>query len=171
MRLELAEKPDSADICFVPDGDYRSFVASRLPQTSGVIRDAGGTQIGTHEGIAGYTIGQRRGLGVATGEKRFVTAIDATSNVITIGDERDLMSGALIVENVNWVAGRPAAPLRADVKIRYRTPAAPATVSPTGDRTARVEFDAPQRAITPGQAAVFYDGDEVLGGGAIERTA
>jgi tRNA-specific 2-thiouridylase len=171
MRLDLAEKPDSADICFVPDGDYRAFVASRLVQTAGAIQDGSGARIGTHDGIAGYTVGQRRGLGIATGEKRFVTGIDAAANVITIGDERDLLSGALTAENVNWVAAVPAAPIRAEVKIRYRTPAAPATVFPLGGRTARVEFDTPQRAITPGQAAVFYDGDEVLGGGAIERNA
>jgi tRNA-uridine 2-sulfurtransferase len=169
MRLDLAEKPDSIDICFVPDGDYRSFVASRLPQATGAIRDASGAQVGAHEGIAGYTIGQRRGIGVALGEKRFVTGIDAASNAITIGDERDLMAEGLIAEHVNWVGSRPEAPLRAHVKIRYRTPAVPGTVIPLDAGSVRVEFDAPQRAVTPGQAAVFYDGDEVLGGGAIER--
>ena len=96
-----------------------------------------------------------------------MTGIDPELNVITIGDERELMAAALIAERVNWVAAPPEAPLRADVKIRYRTPAAPATVTPLAGAAARVDFDAPQRAITPGQAAVFYDGDEVLGGGAI----
>jgi tRNA-specific 2-thiouridylase len=169
MRLGLAEKPDSADICFVPDGDYRAFVSARASQTPGVIRDASGAQVGAHDGIAGFTIGQRRGIGIAAGEKRFVTRIDATSNVITVGDEGDLMASGLLVESVNWVGDRPNAPIRAHVKIRYRTRATAATVTPLGDGAARVEFDAPQRAITPGQAAVFYEDDEVLGGGAIER--
>jgi tRNA-uridine 2-sulfurtransferase len=169
MRLGLEDKPDSADICFVPDGDYASFVQARLPQTAGAIRDASGAVVGEHAGIARYTVGQRRGIGVATGEKRFVTAIDPELNVITIGSESDLMASALLAEHVNWVGARPDAPIRAAVKIRYRTPAAPATVTPLEGGGARVEFDAPQRAITPGQAAVFYDGDEVLGGGAILR--
>ena len=129
--------------------------------------------VGEHAGIANYTIGQRRGIGVAVGEKRFVTGIDPELNVITIGDEGDLLASSLVAEHVNWVGGAPDGAIRADVKIRYRTPAAPATVTPLAsgplDGGARVEFDAPQRAITPGQAAVFYDGDEVLGGGAILR--
>jgi tRNA-specific 2-thiouridylase len=170
MRLGLAEKPDSADICFVPDGDYRSFVAARLPQIAGAIVDAEGERVGAHHGIAGFTVGQRRGIGVATGEKRFVTRIDPELNMITIGGESELMSRSLVAERVNWLGGGPPpSPLRADVKIRYRTPAAPATVEPLAGGVARVEFDDPQRAITPGQAAVFYDGDEVLGGGAIGR--
>jgi tRNA-specific 2-thiouridylase len=169
MQLDLAEKPDSADICFVPDGDYRAFVTARAPRTPGVIRDASGAHVGTHEGIAGFTIGQRRGIGLATGEKRFVTSIDASDNVITIGDERDLMARGLIAEQVNWTGGAPEGTVRADVKIRYRTAAAPAMVTPLDGGAAHVTFDAPQRAITPGQAAVFYDGDVVLGGGAILR--
>jgi tRNA-specific 2-thiouridylase len=169
MRLGLEDKPDSADICFVPDGDYASFVRARLPQTAGAIRDASGAVVGEHAGIANYTIGQRRGLGVAVGEKRFVTGIDPELNLITIGDERELMASSLVAERVNWVSGAPDAAIRADVKIRYRTPAASATVTPLDNGGVRVEFDAAQRAITPGQAAVFYDDDEVLGGGAILR--
>jgi tRNA-specific 2-thiouridylase len=170
MRLPLAEKPDSADICFVPDGDYKAFVRQRLRQAAGVVRDASGGVVGEHDGIAGFTIGQRKGLGVATGEKRFVTDIDPSINVITIGPEEDLLAPALIVEHANWIDGAPpAGPIRAAAKIRYRTPAAPATVTPLADGAARVEFDAPQRAITPGQACVWYHGDAVVGGGAILR--
>ncbi len=167
MGLQLADKPDSVDICFVPDGDYKSFVRKRLPQTTGILRDAAGAQIGEHDGVAGFTIGQRKGLGVAVGEKRFVTGIDPERNIVTIGREEDLFSATLLAENVNWLGGPPDAPVRAAVKIRYRTAPASATVTPLPKRTARVDFDTPQRAITPGQAAVFYDGDEVLGGGAI----
>ncbi len=170
MKLELAEKPDSADICFVPDGDYKAFVRKRLPQAAGVVRDNAGNVVGQHGGIAGFTIGQRRGLGRAFGEKRFVTGIDPELNVITIGGEDDLTAGALVAENVSWVAGPPGRDVRAEVKIRYRTPPAPATVTPLDGGRARVVFDRPQRAITPGQAAVFYHGDEVLGGGGILET-
>jgi len=170
MRLPVADKPDSADICFVPDGDYKSFLRDRLPQDAGVMRDGAGNVIAGHEGVAGFTIGQRKGLGVALGEKRFVTAIDPDLNVVTIGGEEDLMSSALVAENVHWVGGAaPDAAIRAGAKIRYRTPAAAATVTPLDGRRAHVAFDRPQRAITPGQAAVFYAGDEVLGGGAILR--
>jgi tRNA-specific 2-thiouridylase len=167
MRLPLSEKPDSVDICFVPDGDYKSFVKQRLEQQPGIIRDDSGAVVGEHAGIVGYTVGQRKGLGVAVGEKRFVTSIDSELNIVTIGPEENLLASSLIAENVNWLAGSPSGALRADAKIRYRTPAAPATITPLSGRRARVQFDAPQRAITPGQAAVFYDGHEVLGGGAI----
>jgi tRNA-specific 2-thiouridylase len=168
MRLPLAEKPDSADICFVPSGDYRAFVRERLPAHAGAILDETGATVGAHDGVAGFTIGQRRGIGVATGEKRFVTGIDPDLNVITIGPEDALMRRRMTVERVHWTSGLMPDALRAQVKIRYRTAAAPATVTPQGDG-ASVEFDEPQRAITPGQAAVFYDGDEVLGGGIIAQ--
>jgi tRNA-specific 2-thiouridylase len=170
MKLELAEKPDSADICFVPDGDYKKFVRDRVAARPGDIRDESGDVVGGHEGVAAFTIGQRRGIGVATGEKRFVTGIDPALNVVTIGPEEDLLSREAIVERVNWVSAPPAGDLRVHAKIRYRTPAAPAVVTPLADGGARVVFDAPQRAITPGQAVVFYNGDEVLGGGAILRS-
>jgi tRNA-specific 2-thiouridylase len=171
LNLGLADKPDSADICFVPDGDYKSFVGARIPQQSGVVRDETGAIVGEHAGVAGFTVGQRRGLGVAVGEKRFVTSIDPALNVITIGSEDQLYSSRCEVDRVNWIAQPPDRTLRCDVKIRYRSEASPALVSVVGGTRAEVAFDRPQRAITPGQAAVFYNGDEVLGGGVIERAS
>jgi tRNA-specific 2-thiouridylase len=170
MRLELAEKPDSADICFVPDGDYKKFVRERVDARPGAIHNEDGEIVGRHDGIAGFTVGQRRGIGVAVGDKRFVTSVDPELNVITIGPEEHLMAREAIVERVNWLSGeKPPGEIRVDAKIRYRTPAASAVVRPIDDGSARVTFDRPQRAITPGQAAVFYQGDEVVGGGAILR--
>jgi tRNA-specific 2-thiouridylase len=169
MRLGLAEKPDSADICFVPGGDYKAFVQSRLPQSAGAVHDERGAVIGQHDGVAGFTLGQRRGLGVAVGAKRFVTSIDPALNIVTIGPEERLYARTFVVDRVNWVGTAPSAPLRVDAKIRYRSDAMPALVMVQPSGSALVEYDEPQRAITPGQAAVFYDGDEVLGGGVIER--
>lgn len=169
MRLELAEKPDSADICFVPDGDYKAFVRERLPQAAGVVRDVTGTVVGTHGGIAGFTVGQRRGLGVATGERRFVTAIDPALNVVTIGPEDQLYSRTCVVDHVNWITPAPSTSIGVDVKVRYRSQPASASVTPLPGNRAHIVFERPQRAITPGQAAAFYDGDDVLGGGVIDR--
>jgi len=171
LGLEIAEKPDSADICFVPDGDYKAFVRARIPAEPGEVRDLAGAAIGTHDGITSFTIGQRRGIGLATGEKRFVTAIDAATNVVTIGPEPALYARELLAEQVRWVLAPPAAPRRCDVKIRYRSPAAPAVIEVRADGAVHVRFDQPQRAITPGQAAVFYEDDEVLGGGIIAGSA
>jgi tRNA-specific 2-thiouridylase len=170
MGLPMAGKPDSADICFIPDNDYRSFVAGRLAQCEGEIRDASGRVVGRHQGVAAFTVGQRRGLGVALGEKRFVTAIDPGRSLVTIGSKEDLLADELWAEDVNWLADEPPpAGTAVEAKIRYRTPAAPAEVHPEGDGV-RVSFGRPQRAITPGQAVVFYQGDEVVGGGIIART-
>ena len=167
MGLPVAEKPDSADICFLPTEDYRDFIAERVPQEEGVVRDRDGQEVGRHRGVAGFTIGQRRGLGVALGEKRYVTGIDPELNVITIGSQDDLLSNSLTAEAVRWVAGEPPAEeFEADVKIRYRTPAQPAQVQLT-EEGVQVRFRQPQRAVTPGQAVVFYHSDEVLGGGII----
>ena len=167
MRLPVADKPDSTDICFVPDGDYRAFVRARLARAAGVTVDRGGAVVARHDGVDGFTIGQRKGLGVALGERRFVTSIDAERNVVTLGSEDDLMSSGLVAEQVHWIGGEPDTPLRADTKIRYRTPAAASMITPLDGGRAHVAFERPQRAVTPGQAAVFYDGDLVLGGGTI----
>ena len=164
--LPVAEKPDSFEICFVPD-DYRAFIGERVAQRPGEIRDMAGRIVGRHEGIGGYTIGQRHGLGVAVGEKRYVVAIDRLANVITIGGEDDLLRHGLLAEELRWVSGRPPADgAMVLAQVRYRSPAVAARLSTKGER-AEVCFEEPQRAITPGQAVVFYEGERVLGGGII----
>lgn len=166
MGLPLYDKPDSAEICFVPGNDYRAFLAQRLPQRPGAIVDQAGVVVGQHAGVAGYTIGQRKGIG-AFGGRRFVTAIDPERNLVTIGEEDDLLCRRLWTEKTTWVAGAPpAAEFEVSVKVRYRSPAVPALVRISGDE-AEVLPQRPLRAVTPGQAAVLYDGDRVLGGGVI----
>jgi tRNA-uridine 2-sulfurtransferase len=162
MELPLYAKPDSAEICFVPGNDYRTFLSERIPQRPGAIRDNTGSLVGEHDGVAGFTIGQRKGLG-AFGGKRFV--------VITIGEEEDLLGRVLWAEKPSWVNNEPpGAEFDALVKVRYKSPALPARVRVLHDEI-EVEFKQPVRAITPGQAAVVYDGDRVVGGGIIARTA
>ena len=168
--LALHDKPESQDICFVPDGDYAKLVRSRTDDgfAPGAIRHVDGRELGQHEGTANYTIGQRRGLRVAVGEPVYVADIDTATNTVTVGPREAVLSSSLRVGEVNWLRPTPDAPVRADVKIRYHHDAAAATITPTADGCVDVEFDEPQLAVTPGQAAVFYDGDEVLGGGWIE---
>jgi tRNA-specific 2-thiouridylase len=177
MQLAVAEKGESFEICFVPNGDYAAFMDAYLQQkgtpaehTHGEIVTADGRKLGEHGGVHHFTVGQRKGLGIATGEPLYVIATDPQSQRVTVGRGDELLRATLSAREVNWVsiAGLHA-PERAAVKIRNRHIAAPATLYPTAD-PARVEvrFDEPQRAVTPGQAAVFYDGDLVLGGGWIE---
>ena len=166
-----AAKPDSQDICFVPDGDYAAVIARYTgktePEGDFVLPD--GSVIGRHKGISRYTVGQRRGLGVAYSEPLYVKRILVAENKVLLGRDEDLYGTSCDVSDVNWIAGEtPSAPVRCAVKIRYRQTEQPATVTPLAGGRAHVEFDCPQRAITPGQSAVFYDGDEVLGGGEIE---
>lgn len=168
--LVTAHKPESQDICFVPDGDYVAFLERELhlPLTPGNFLDTDGRVIGTHRGVAAYTIGQRKGLGVAFGEPRFVVSKNATDNTVTLGKHDDLLSPTLTADGANWIAVdtlREAA--HVTVRTRYKQVEAPATVQPLEDGRFRVLFDAPQRAITPGQAVVLYQGDTVLGGGCI----
>ncbi len=169
--LDVAEKPDSVEICFVPGNDYRAFVTERVEPRPGELRDADGAVLARHEGVTGFTVGQRKGLGVALGEPRYVTAIDAATNVVTIGEEDDLYADHAAVDSIYWVAGAPPAlgePIEA--KARYKAEAAPATLTEAAaGNTATVRFDHRQRALTPGQAIAFYRGDEVLGGGTIAR--
>ena len=168
MGLPLHDKPDSAEICFVPGNDYRAFLSERLPQRPGAIVTSDGAVVGEHDGVAGYTIGQRKGLG-AFGSKRFVTEIDPELNVITIGDEEDLLATSLVTESPSWVSGEaPATEFEAEVKVRYKSPPVPARVRVDGE-SLRIDFTRPQRAVTPGQSAVMYDGDRVIGGATISR--
>jgi tRNA-uridine 2-sulfurtransferase len=172
LGLPLWDKPESQDLCFVPDGDYAGFVTTKLGETrgtaEGAIEDAAGRRLGTHRGLLRYTVGQRRGLGVTAAEPLYVLALDATRNVVTVGAKRELESPGLVTTAANWLL--PAAPpdgARADVQIRYQHAPAPATLHPRGDGAVEVRFDAPQSAVTPGQLAVFYDGERVLGGAPI----
>lgn len=208
LGLQVHDKPDSQDICFVPDGDYARIVAARRPESlrPGDIRHVDGRVVGRHGGVATLTIGQRRGLDVALGDRVYVTALDAETGTAWVGPREALETNGLVATDVNWLDGgtqgigreaptfsrdpqgsdsphhvargalstdlpAPAAcePVRADVQIRYHHVPVPATVHADGNGTARVTFDRPVEAVTPGQAAVFYREDEVLGGGWIER--
>jgi tRNA-specific 2-thiouridylase len=170
MGLPLHDKPDSAEICFVPGNDYRAFLAERLPRRPGAIVDQAGSVVGEHAGVAGFTIGQRKGIG-AFGGKRFVTDIDPALNLITIGEEADLRADRLWAQKPSWVAGGPpAGEFEALVKVRYKSAPAPAVVRASADEL-EIKLERPLRAITPGQAAVIYDGDRVIGGGVIVRAA
>ena len=168
--LITADKPDSQDICFIPLGDYREFLRERASGVPGQIVDVDGWVLGKHEGIEYFTVGQRRGLGLpkTAGEPRYVVRLDADSNQVVVGPESALYSGEAWVSGVNYVSGLPPADgTPVSVKIRYKAYEAPATLHPHSDG-ALVRFGEPQRSVTPGQAAVFYQGDLLLGGGTIE---
>ncbi|GIV18359.1 MAG: tRNA-specific 2-thiouridylase MnmA [Armatimonadota bacterium] len=175
LGLPVADKPDSQEICFVAEaGGYRAFLQSRVPDTvrPGEIRDVHGNVLGKHPGVAFFTIGQRRGLGLSGHqEPLYVVDMDAQNNVVVVGPERYLYCRRFLVENVHWIAvDRFTKPLAVQARIRYNMPEAPATIFPTEVSTCvEVEFETPQRAITPGQAAVFYRGDVVVGGGTISK--
>jgi len=165
--LPNAEKPDSQELCFVPNGRVGDFVErERGGDRSGPIVDLEGNVLGRHEGIANFTLGQRKGLGVGGGEPRYVLRIVPEADEVVVGSEASLYARRLIARDAHWVCGRPAFPFDGDVRIRYRHRAAPGSVTPTPEGF-EVHFTEPQRAITPGQAAVVYRGDEVIGGGFI----
>jgi tRNA-specific 2-thiouridylase len=169
LGLAVAEKNDSQEICFVAAGEHAEFVGRRAALESGEIRDTGGHVLGHHSGIHRFTIGQRKGLGLSAGIPLYVVDIDADSSVVTVGPREALERASLTASRVNWMSGEtPSSPVRAGVQIRYRHAEAAATITPLADDRARVEFDQPQSAITPGQAVVFYEGDVVLGGGWID---
>ena len=172
LGLVTADKPESQEICFVPDDDYRGFLRRRDPQLfrPGPIVDRQGRQLGTHAGIAGYTVGQRRGLGVGQQTALYVTDIDAAANRLIVGPGADLERDRLIAADVNFIAcDPPREPMRVQARIRHSHQPASATVVATGEREAEVVFDQPQRAITPGQSVVWYRDDLVIGGGVIRR--
>jgi tRNA-uridine 2-sulfurtransferase len=179
LGLSTADKPESQEICFVPDGNYSRFVenyaASEMDTPvaakSGVVQSAEGVKLGEHHGLHRYTIGQRKGIGVSAEKPMYVVKIDVPRNSLVVGHREELYQKTMTVSEVNWIAiNEPGEPLRANVRIRYRAPEAPAEITPIGGGIVRVDFDEAQLAITPGQAAVFYDNDKVVGGGWIQKS-
>ena len=169
--LPVADKAESQEICFVPDGDYASFVERQAGPVdrSGPIVDRAGHEVGRHGGVHRFTVGQRRGLGLRDMRRRYVLAVEPQAATVVVGDEADLLSDRLRVRGVNWLSRRaPREEIRARVRIRYRHSEAEAAIRPDGETAAEIRFERPQRAITPGQAAVFYDGEVCLGGGWID---
>jgi tRNA-uridine 2-sulfurtransferase len=188
LALPVAEKPESQEICFVPTGNYVRFIESYLQEQGNAQRGKGerselgemsgpgeivstsGEVIGRHSGLHHYTVGQRRGLGLAAGHPVYVVALDRENNRLVVGEDGELRRASCEVRNVNWIPySVPENPVRATVRIRNRHLPAEAEITPLGTTTARVSFFEPQRAITPGQAAVFYAGEQVLGGGWISK--
>jgi len=178
-QLAVAEKKESQEICFVPDGDYAGFIDRYLEaeDTSeqipgrGELVDSQGEIVGTHEGIHRYTVGQRRGIGISAERPLYVLSIDASKNQVTVGTQEELPGGEFTAAGVNWISlDSPTEPVCAEVRIRYRHEAAPATITAVAEGRVHVSFDEPQRAITPGQATVFYRGDEVVGGAWIVKS-
>ena len=171
--LALAAKPDSQEICFVPGGSYSQFLRAyleeqgrSLPNSAGELVTAGGDVVGRHGGIHGFTVGQRKGLGLSAPEPLYVLKIHPESQRVEVGPDAELYTRALRAERLNWVSiAEPTEPVRVSIKIRHRHEPAPATLYMTGPDAAEAVFDEPQRAVTPGQSAVFYQGDEVAGGG------
>ena len=166
-----ANKPDSQDICFVPDGDYVSALKrfTGKEYEPGDFVDMDGNVLGQHKGLVCYTIGQRKGLGISAAYPLYVVKLDTEKNQVVLGKNEDLFSRDVYVENINWInPDNMEESFRCKAKVRYRMEEQPCLVERVGDTSAKIIFDEPQRAITPGQSAVFYDGDVVLGGGIIK---
>jgi tRNA-specific 2-thiouridylase len=176
LGIPTAAKPDSQEICFVPNGDYASFIDAYFreqctppSELSGELVTTDGRVVGEHAGVHHFTVGQRRGLRVAAGEPLYVISTEPATRRVVIGRDAELRRATAIVREVNWISiAAPSEPVRAEVKIRNKHLAAPATLVPSADGAVEVRFDEPQRAVTPGQGAVFYSGELVLGGGWIE---
>jgi tRNA-specific 2-thiouridylase len=176
VNLPVAEKPESMELCFVPNGNYVQFIHAyalerkiSVNNAEGDIVTEDGTVIGHHNGVHNYTIGQRKGLGFAAGKPVYVLSIDTENNRVVVGEDDALRTSIFEIENVNWISiAEPSAPLRAEVKIRHKHDPSPATVEALPGNRARITFDSPQRAITAGQAAAIYSGDVVLAGGWIK---
>ena len=170
--LRVHDKPESQEVCFIQESSYHSFLSERFEMSfePGPMVDRRGNILGRHKGIPFYTIGQRRGLRLAKGRPLYVIGIDREKNTIIVGEEEEVYGDTFLVESVNWIAPRETIPFRqTQVKIRYNHPGSEAGLSPRGEGELEVKFKSPQKAITPGQAAVFYDGDIVLGGGWIKE--
>ncbi|MCP6759668.1 MAG: tRNA 2-thiouridine(34) synthase MnmA [Fischerella sp. CENA71] len=170
-NLKTADKPESQDLCLVEaNGSMRSFLDKYLAPKQGEIVDMNGKVLGQHDGVHHYTIGQRKGLGIAAAEPLYVIALDAVNNKVIVGDRTLATQPECTVNRVNWVSiAEPASPIRAEVQVRYRSHPVPVTVIPLENSRVRIVFDEPQFSITPGQAAVWYEGEKVLGGGIIEQ--
>ena len=172
LGLRVHDKPDSQEVCFIHEASYHSFLSGRLKETiePGPMIDKKGNVLGQHKGIPFYTIGQRRGLGLAKGKPLYVIGIDREKNAIVVGGGEEVYRDTFLVDSVNWIASEGAvSSLPAQVKIRYNHPGSEALLFPRGEDKVEVKFKSPQKAITPGQAAVFYDGETVLGGGWIRE--
>lgn len=172
LGLSVAEKAESQEICFIPDGDYRAFIRPRLDLEAvqpGPMVSPQGDVLGEHQGLPFYTVGQRRGLGIATGQPLYVSDVQPAQNTLVVGTRQEALADACWVERVRWSCVPPSQALPTTVQIRYRHQPVPATVHRVDADRARIVFQAPQFAVTPGQAAVFYDGDIVIGGGWISR--
>ncbi|MBQ9992770.1 MAG: tRNA 2-thiouridine(34) synthase MnmA [Firmicutes bacterium] len=169
FSLSISDKPDSQDICFIPDGDYRSFLQQNgVEFQKGDFVDLAGKVIGKHQGLQCYTVGQRKGLGIALGYPAYVCALDAEKNQVVLGREEDLNSDSCLVENIEWQGAEAISePVQITVKLRYKSSPIEAVLIPQGKNCARLNFKFPQKSVTPGQSAVFYDGEIVLGGGII----
>lgn len=174
LGLDIAHKSESQDICFIPDDDYARFITESLQRRgqsiqSGEIVDQDGKVLGRHKGYPFYTIGQRHGLGIALGKPAFVIEIDAEKNQVRVGDKEELLSSGLVAGQTNWISiEKPSAGMRVTAHIRYNDPGYPAVLSEITDDSITIRFDEPRISVTPGQSAVFYNGDVLLGGGIIE---
>ncbi|MBI4339088.1 MAG: tRNA 2-thiouridine(34) synthase MnmA [Chloroflexi bacterium] len=165
--LPVADKADSQEICFIPSGDYRAFLKERVPPAPGDVVDSSGVVLGVHGGVHNFTVGQRKGLGVASPTPLYVVGVDAGRNRVIVGPAEELLRDTLFASHVSFPGGAPSGPVEVTAKIRYRATESDATLYPHGDR-ATIRFREPQRAITPGQAVAFYQGEDLLGGGVIE---
>lgn len=171
--LPVADKEESMELCFIPQGDYRQFLESEaIPLKPGLIFDEHGLVLGQHQGITHYTIGQRKGLGISSSQPLYVLAIDAEQNALIVGPADRLGQQEIWAQEVSYTAGHPPPePIEVMAKVRYKAQEAPATLFPEGDGRARLVFAQPQRAVAPGQGVVFYQGERVVGGGIIESAA
>jgi tRNA-specific 2-thiouridylase len=172
LKLPVAERPESQEICFIPDNNHTGFLKEHALETvaPGPILDQKGNVLGQHEGIAFYTIGQRKGLGISAAKPLYITAIEPEKNAVVVGTKEQTYTSELAADNLNWIAASmPEQPIKVKARVRYRHPEAEAIVSPLDKTSVYVKFAEPQMAITPGQTVVFYDGDTVIGGGTIIR--